>query len=77
MLVEDSQADELLLGVVVDGELVCSDCLVDTRHCLLRQILLQVLLVEYLQLKFGVVGCLFEVSHPQLSEEGCGVCGSL
>lgn len=77
MFVENSKADQLLLGGIVNGKLVGSECLIDTRHCLFGQMLLKVLLIKYLQLKLGIVGCLFEVTHPELCEEGTGVSGSL
>lgn len=77
MLVKDGQTDELFLGVVVDGEFVSSEGLADTCHCLLGQMLLEVLFIKYLQLKLGFGGCLLEVAHPELSEEGSGVSGSL
>lgn len=66
VLVEDGQADQLLLGGLVDVQLVGDHGFIDQRHCVLGQKLVQLFLSDYFQLEGRFFGDLFKVLEPQL-----------
>ena len=70
VLVDDGETDKLLLGGVINRKFVGSEGLIDASQGLFRQMLLQILFVDYQQFELGVSGYFAEMAYPELGEEG-------